>query len=228
MVLQPQTLQHIDRIFDSLDYHALGAIYCDEGGDAFWEERRGPCQELGIKLAAVLRDRLRPGGRSLYVGAGVAELPPLVMETAELHRTVAAYNLRADEVAVLNRACAGLPLEFQAKDARGADGPFDHLWIVSVLNDPECFPELGALSSGRADPVTFDPTAFAVERQAVLALAAGCMAKVARPALVTTSVEEITWITDWCERQGVPYVVEDEDYPTAIVEDQTCFIRIGA
>ena len=227
MFLQPQTLQHIDRIFDSLDYHALGAIYCDEGGDAFWEERRGPCQELGIKLAAVLRDRLRPGGRSLYVGAGVAELPPLVMETAELHRTVAAYNLRADEVAVLNRACAGLPLEFQAKDARGVDGPFDHLWIVSVLNDPECFPELGALSSGRADPVTFDPTAFAVERQAVLALAAGCMAKVARPALVTTSVEEITWITDWCERQGVPYVVEDEDYPTAIVEDQICFIRIG-
>ena len=228
MFLQPQTLQHIDRIFDSLDYHALGAIYCDEGGDAFWEERRGPCQELGIKLAAILRDRLRPGGRSLYVGAGVAELPPLVMETAELHRTVAAYNLRADEVAVLNRACAGLPFEFQAKDARGADGPFDHLWIVSVLNDPECFPELGALSSGRADPVRFDPTAFAVERQAVLALAAGCMAKVARPALVTTSVEEITWITDWCERQGVPYVVEDEDYPTAIVEDQTCFIRIGA
>ena len=228
MVLQPQTLHHIDRIFDSLDYHALGAIYCDEGGDAFWEERRGPCQELGIKLAAVLRDRLRPGGRSLYVGAGVAELPPLVMETAELHRTVAAYNLRADEVAVLNRACAGLPLEFRAKDARGADGPFDHLWIVSVLNDPECFPELGALSSGRADPVTFDPTEFAVERQAVLALAAACLAKVARPALVTTSVEEITWITDWCERQGIPYVVEDEDYPTAIVEDQLCFIRIGA
>src|SRR5437667_2317720 len=191
MFLQPQTLQHLDRIFDPLDYHALGAIYCDEGGDAFWEERRGPCQELGIKLAAVLRDRLRPGGRSLYVGAGVAELPPLVMETAELHRMVAAYNLRADEAAVLNRACAALPFEFQAKDAREAEGPFDHLWIVSVLNDPECFPELGALSSGRANPVTFDPTAFTVERQAVLALAAGCLEKVAHPALVTTSVEEI-------------------------------------
>ena len=228
MVLQPQTRRHIERIFGSLDYHVLGAIYCDEGGDAFWEERRGPCQELGIKLAAVLRDRLRPGGRSLYVGAGVAELPPLVMEAAELRRTVAAYNLRAEEVAVLNRACAGLPFEFQAADARGADGVFDHLWIVSVLNDPECFPQLGALSSGRADPVTFDPAAFAVERQAVLALAAGCLAKVARPALVTTSVEEIPWITDWCARQGVPCVVEDEDYPTALVEDPICFIRLGA
>jgi hypothetical protein len=227
MSLQQTTLASVRLLFESLDYAALGPIYCDEGGDAFWEERRGPCQELGIKLAAVLRDRLRPSGRSLYVGAGVAELPPLVMETAELHRTVAAYNLRAEEAAVLNRACIGLPFEFQAKDAREAEGLFDHLWIVSVLNDPECFPELGALSSGRANPVTFDPTAFTVERQAVLALAAGCLEKVAHPALVTTSVEEIPWITDWCERHGVPYVVEDEDYPTAIVQDPICFIRLG-
>ena len=71
MPLQPSTLQSIARIFDSLDYAALGAIYCDEGGDAFWQERRGPCQDLGIKLAEVLRDRLRPNGRSLYIGAGV-------------------------------------------------------------------------------------------------------------------------------------------------------------
>src|SRR5712691_10449608 len=105
--LEPATLHAITRIFENLDYAALGPIYCDEGGDAFWEERRGPCQELGIKLATVLRDRLRPGGRSLYVGAGVAELPPLVMETAELGRTVAAYNLRTDEAGVLNCACVG-------------------------------------------------------------------------------------------------------------------------
>ena len=227
MPLQPTTLASIACIFENLDYAALGPIYCDEGGDAFWQERRGLCQELGGKLAAVLRDRLRPGGRSLYVGAGVAELPPLVMETAELHRTVATYNLRANEAAVLNRACAALPFEFQAKDAREAEGPFDHLWIVSVLNDPECFPELGALSSGRANPVTFDPTVFTVERQAVLALAAGCLGKVARQALVTTSVDEILWITYWCERHSVPYVVEDEDYPTAIVQDPICFIRLG-
>ena len=225
--LQPATLQAIARVFDNLDYAALGPIYCDEGGDVFWEERRGPCQELGLKLAALLRDRLRPGGRSLYVGAGVAELPPLVMETTELHRTVAAYNLRAEEVAVLNGACAGLPFEVQAKDAREAEGPFDHLWIVSVLNDPECFPELGALSSGRANPVTFNPDSFTAERQDVLALAADCLEKIARPALVTTSVEEIPWITDWCERHDVTCVVEDEDYPTAIVQDPVCFIRLG-
>ena len=89
MPLHPATLQSITRIFDALDYAALGAIYCHEGGDAFWEERRGPCQELGIRLAEVLRGRLRPNGRSLYVGAGVAELPMLAMETMDLQRTVA-------------------------------------------------------------------------------------------------------------------------------------------
>ena len=225
--LQPTTLHAIARIFDSLDYAALGPIYCHEGGDAFWEERRGPCQVLGIKLAGVLRDRLPPNGRSLYVGAGVTELPMLAMETLDLHRTVEAYNLRADEVSLLNHACAGLPFEFRAKDAREAAGTFDHVWIVSVLNDPECFPELGALSSARANPVTFNPDAFAVERRAVFALAAGCLEKITRPGLVTTSVEEIPWVTDWCERQGIPCVVEDEDYPTAIVEDPVCFIRIG-
>ena len=227
MPLQPSTLHAIARTFDALDYAALGPIYCHEGGNAFWEERRGPCQVLGIKLAGVLQDRLPPNGRSLYVGAGVTELPMLAMETLDLHRTVEAYNLRADEVSLLNHACAGLPFEFRAKDAREAAGTFDHLWIVSVLNDPECFPELGALSSARANPVTFDPAAFAVERQAVFALAAGCLEKVARPGLVTISVEEIPWITDWCDRQGIPCVVEDEDYPTAIVEDPVCFIRIG-
>src|SRR5438445_13004646 len=108
--LKPATLKVITRIFDSLDYAALGSIYCDEGGDAFWQERRGPCKELGIKLAAVLRDRLRPGGRSLYVGARVAELPPLVMAPAELPRTDVAYNLLTDEAEVLNRATPTPPL----------------------------------------------------------------------------------------------------------------------
>jgi len=225
--LQLGTLRAITRIFDNLDYSSLGAIYCDEGGDVFWEERREPCQTLGIRLAEVLRARLQPKGRSLYVGAGVAEIPILAMETLELEREIAAYNLRAHEVALLNQACLGLPCTFRAEDARTALGVFDHLWLVSVLNDPECFPELGALSSGRANPVTFDPEAFVQERQIVLALAAGCLEKLARPGLVTTSVEEIPWVTDWCDRRGVPYVVEEEDYPTAIVQDPVCLIRVG-
>jgi hypothetical protein len=224
--LHAATSQAIARIFDRLDYASLGPIYCDEGGEAFWEERRGPCQDLGTRLASVLLGRLAPKGRSLFVGAGVAEIPVLVGETLELQREVVACNLRAPEVALLNQACTGMPFSFTAQDARTAMGEFDHLWMVSVLNDPECFPELSALSSGRANPVTFDPSAFTRERAAVAALAAGCLDKLARPGLVTTSVEEIPWVTDWCDRRGVPYVVEDDDYPTALVGDPICFIRL--
>ena len=225
--LQQSTLDVIARVFDTLDYSALAAIYCDEGGDVFWEERRGPAQELGIQLAEVLLGRLTPKGHSLYVGAGVAEIPALIMETLELRRAVRVCNLRAPEVALLNHACRGLPFSFRAEDARTVPGMVDHLWIVSVLDDPECFPEVGALSGGRANPVTFDPEVFITERRAVADLAAGCLEKLKRPGLVSTSVEEIPWITDWCERQGLVCIVEDEDYPTAIVGDPVCLIRVG-
>jgi hypothetical protein len=227
MSLSGETRHAITQVFDLLDYAALGVVYCDEGGDAFWAERRGPAEKLGVLLAEVLLCRLRPRGRSLYVGAGVAEIPALMMETLELGRVVQAFNLRATEVAVLNQACRDQPFNFHEADARTAQGKVDHLHIVSVLNDPECFPEVGALSSGRANPVTFNPKAFAIERRAVTALAAACLEKLDRPGLVTTSVEEIPWITDWCDRQGIGCIVEDEDYPTAIVGDPVCFIRIG-
>ncbi len=225
--LSSSTVTAISRTFKNLNYSSLGRIYCDHGGDAFWRARRGPCQKLGLKLAKVLRGRLRPRGRSLYVGAGVAEIPVLVMETMELGRSVAAYNLRAEEVPVLNAALTDNSLKFISGHAQSAIGAFDHLWIVSVLNDPERFPQLSAVSYGRANPVTFDPAAFARERKAVIRLAASCLKKLSRPGLVTTSVEEVPWITDWCVRHGVRYVVEPEHYPTAIVQDPVCLIRVG-
>lgn len=225
--LSPGTNAAIAALFKRLDYAALGRIYCDEGGDAFWKAKKSPSRTLGIKLAELLRGRLAPGGRSLYVGAGVAELSVLAMETMELGRTVVACNLREDEVAVLNRACTDVPFRFVHQDAGDVDGAFDHVWIVSVLNDPERFPELSALSYGRANPVLFDTAAFTKEHEAVVALTAHCLRKLQLPGLVTTSTEEINWITDWCLRRNVPCVVEPKSYPTATVEDPVCFIRVG-
>jgi hypothetical protein len=225
--LKPATVKAIRLVFNRLDYAALGRIYCDEGGDAFWKDRRGPCQTLGIKLAEVLLGRLKRGGRSLYVAAGVAEIPVLAMETMELGREVAAYNLRAEEVLLLNQACKGPPFQFVHGDAGTASGQYDHLWIVSTLNDPERFPELSALSYGRANPVTFDVAVFTKEREAAFALADGCLSKLTLPGLVTTSLEEIPWIVDWCTKRSIPCVIEEEDYPTAIVEDPVCLVRIG-
>jgi hypothetical protein len=225
--LQTATGATIAAIFKRLDYSILGRIYCDEGGDAFWKAKRGPCQRLGIKFAETLRSRLAWGGRSLYVGAGVAELPMLAVETMELGRTVTACNLREDEVETLNRACDGLPFRFSYQDAGDVDGAFDHVWIVSVLNDPERFPELSALSYGRANPVQFDVAAFTKERAEVVALADRCLRKLQLPSLVTTSTEEINWVTDWCQKRNIACVVEPKSYPTAVVEDPMCLIRIG-
>lgn len=225
--IRNSTRHVIASVFDHLDYQKLGPIYCYEGGDEFWQAKRRPCERLGINISKVLLRKLPRGGRSLYVGAGVAELPCLLTEAIELHRQVEPYNLRRSEVAVLNRACRGTPVTFRASTAEKAKGVFDHLWIVSVLNDPERFPDLSPLSYGNANPVTFNPTRFERQRRIVRAIVNHCMTKLTLPGLVTTSTEEVVWIADWCHRQNIPYHVERKQYPTALVGDPICFIRVG-
>jgi hypothetical protein len=221
------TRRLVTEVYGRLDYEALGSVYCYEGGDEFWRAKRGPCEQLGSLAAALLRKKLTRGGRSLYVGAGVAELPALIMETINLDRRVEPYNLRKAEVAALNHACHSIPVTFHAIDVARAKGRFDHLWIVSVLNDPERFPYLSPLSYGRGNPLTLDPLKFAQERRIVRALVARCMGKLARPGLVSTTTEEVIWIAEWCHRHRVPYLVGKRYYPTALVGDPICFIQIG-
>ncbi|HEU4686242.1 MAG TPA: hypothetical protein VFS39_17170 [Nitrospira sp.] len=225
--ISPGTKSAIDEIFQLLPYRVLGSVYCYEGGREFWRRKREPCRRLGLRIAGALIRRLRPHGRSLYVGAGVAELPALLAETLELGRLVCPYNLRRVEVASLNRACGESPVRFRACDAGTAPGRYDHLWMVSVLNDPERFPELSRLSYGRADPATFNLVRFRRERQVVQDLVARCLGKLSVPGLVTTSTEEVVWIAQWCHRKQIPYLVERRQYPTALVGDPLCFIRIG-
>ncbi|HET9962764.1 MAG TPA: hypothetical protein VFQ34_10555, partial [Nitrospiraceae bacterium] len=78
----------IATVFDRLDYQALGYIYCDEGGDEFWKAKRQQCRRMGTKLGLTLLSRLKTGGASLYVGAGVAEIPLILLERMELGRSV--------------------------------------------------------------------------------------------------------------------------------------------
>ena len=227
-LLSRSTRAAIARIFAHLDYKKLGPVYCYEGGEEFWQAKRRPCERLGSRIARALSDRLDPHGRSLYVGAGVAELPPLLMEALDLHREVEPYNLRRTEVTAINRACRSLPVRFHSLDAAKAKGRFDHLWMVSVLNDPERFPHLAPLSYGTADPVTFDPRQFEQQRRIVRSIVDRVMPKLSLPGLVTTSTEEVVWIADWCHRKNIPYLVEREQLPTALVGDPVCFMRIGA
>lgn len=225
--LAPATRRLVTEVYGCLDYDALGPVYCYEGGDEFWHVKRGLCERLGSQVAALLKKKLRRDGRSLYVGAGVSELPALIMETVELSRKVEPYNLRRAEVSALNSACHSIPLTFHAIDATRAKGRFDHLWMASVLNDPERFPHLSPLSYGRGDPLTLDPLKFGRERRTVRALVASCMSKLTRPGLVTTTTEEVIWIAEWCHLHQVPYQVGKHYYPTALVGDPICFIQIG-
>lgn len=227
-LLSRPTRAAIAKIFAQLNYKALGPVYCYEGGDEFWQAKRKPCERLGNRIARALADRLAPHGRSLYVGAGVAELPPLLMETLDLRREVEPYNLRRTEVTAINQACRSLPVRFHRLDAAKAKGRFDHLWMVSVLNDPERFPHLAPLSYGTADPVTFDPRRFEQQRRTVRSIVDQVMPKLSLPGLVTTSTEEVVWIADWCHRKNIPYLVEREQFPTALVGDPVCFMKIGA
>lgn len=227
-LLSRSTRAAITRSFAHLDYKKLGPVYCYEGGGEFWQAKRRPCERLGNRIARALSDRLGPHGRSLYVGAGVAELPPILMETLDLQREVEPYNLRRTEVTAINRACRSLPVRFHNLDAAKAKGRFDHLWMVSVLNDPERFPHLAPLSYGTADPVTFDPRQFEQQRRIVRSIVDRVMPKLSLPGLVTTSTEEVVWIADWCHRKNIPYLVEREQLPTALVGDPVCFMKIGA
>ena len=226
--LQPSTRRIIRTVFRALDYKALGPIYCEEdGGEAFWQAYRGPCERVGVKLARALKGRLSLGGRSLYVGAAIAEIPMIIMEIKDLGRNVSAHNLRQKEVEIIHRASGSLFQCLMTNDAQSAPGAFDHIWMVSVLNDPERFPQLSALSYGRANPTTFDPTLFKRERSSVQTIVKKTLKKLTNPGLITTSVEEIPWITQWCNDQAIAYHVGEEDYPTAIVGDPICFIEIG-
>ncbi len=226
--LRPRTRQVIREVFAKLDYTVLGDVYCEEGGEAFWKVHKKKCRTMGIRIGEALKQRLPQKGKSLYVGAGVAELPMLVLETLELNRTIQAHNLREQEVDVLNQACAGLPFTIHATGAQTARGTVDHLWIASVFNDPECFPETSALAYGRADPVRFDPAAFQWERTQIRELLDACLPKLSRPGILSTTVEEVTWITDWLTRHRVLFHVEEQLYPTALVGDPLCFIRLEA
>lgn len=225
--LSRSTRQAIANVFNHLDYKRLESVYCYEGGDEFWRSKREPCRRLGTKVAEALVGKLSRGGRSLYIGAGVAELPVLIAESIDRERDVEPYNLRRSEVTILNRVCHDLPVRFFARDASSVRGRFDHLWMVSVLNDPERFPHLSPLSYGRADPVSFNLVEFQKERRIVQTIVDRCMPKLDVPGLVTTSTEEVVWIADWCHRYKVPYRVSRKHYPTALVGDPICFIQVG-
>jgi hypothetical protein len=219
-------------VLDALDPAEVGALYCEGDGAAWFTEQRGSLEECGGAWAKALQQRLAGGGRSLYVGAGIAELTAMLAEIEELGRTVVATNLRARECELLGRAlaAAGVPperLRIEAVDARAAAarGTFDHVAVVSVLTDPETWPVVSGVAYGRLPPVLLDIAAFEAERRSIRELVAAVCSALTLPGWVTTTVEEVSWFADWAEGRAV-VEADDEILESALVGDPIGFLQL--
>jgi hypothetical protein len=226
------------RVFERLDWEALEDVYLhggapNERSPKFWEEHRPTAIELGDALARRLLRELPRGGASLWVGAGVAEVPVLLAEVMLHGREVVATNLRARECEVLNAAllteAPDLPVRFVAEDARtvAAGRTFDHVGCISVFTDPETWPLLSDVAYGRIAPVQIDIELFAAERERARALAAGLFARLQRPGIVTTTAEEVAWFLEQARAAGATVDASEDLVETAIVGDPVGFLTIA-
>lgn len=216
----------------ALDPRAIGEVYCDHGGERFWRERRDDVVTLGRDLGKALLLRVPRGGASLWVGAGIAELPVLLGEVLLHERRVTATNLRVRECelldAALRRAAPDVPLRFEPVDAREAapGETFDHVGCVSVFTDPETWPQLSGVAYGRMAPVQLDVERFTAERDQARALAAALFARLSRPALVTTTAEEVAWFLEQAAKAGRHADAGEELFASAVVGDAIGFLAV--
>ena len=159
------------RVFDAIDWRALGTVYFNEDGESEWQQRRGKLLETGFEWARSLLRRLPADGCSLHVGAGVAEIPVLIAETCVRGRTVKAVNLRRRECEILGAALRRHHLadkiRIEPVDAAEivAGVTYDHLGCVSLFTDPETWSHLSEVTYGRVPAVQIDIHQFAAERE---------------------------------------------------------------
>lgn len=219
-------------VLDCLDWAVLGDVYFHEDGEQELRDRRKAVLGCGMALAELLVPQLPRGGASLWVGAGLAELPVLLAEALRGDRTVVAANLRVVECEALNQALAAAvpnaPLRFCAEDARtAAPGQvFDHLGCVSLFTDPESWPLLSDIAYGRIPPVLIDVDQFVAERDAARGLATALFERLRRPGLVTTTAEEVSWFLEQADRVGASIEAGEELVEAAIVGDPIGVLRV--
>ena len=221
-----------ERVLERLDWQALGEIYFHWGGEQFWQQRLPQVVALGEQLGMRLLQQVPKHGASLWVGAGVAELPVLLAEVLLHERTVVAANLRERECEVMNAgllaAAPDVGLRFTAGDARTVEPgrSFDHLGCISVFTDPEIWPVISDVAYGRVAPVQLDVERFMAECEATRAVAKGLFARLARPGLVTTSAEEVAWFLEQAEAHGATVEASEDLVETAVVGDPVGFLTV--
>lgn len=186
------------RLDDEIDWDVCASVYCEGDATGFFSpERREAVLDAGLKLGADVAEALgnRPG-RSLYVGAAIAELAPILMEAIVLGRDVRWQTLKSAESTELARALGAvdgsLPRPAFAR-WRGSDvGPCDHIWMTSVLTDPDAFPALhDRLYRRQGTTEAVKGGHPKAERARAAELIEECLFAAAHETLLTTTDEEL-------------------------------------
>lgn len=214
-----------------LDWERLGRAYCEgDGTDFFDDELRERWLDVGLQIGATLAEALNGSrGRSVYVGAALAEVPTMLVESIVLGRDVVWINLPGDEIDELARVMQlvaekfGIALpapSFESLESlpRGA---FDHVWMVSVLTDPDHFPALHDELYERHGTELATGRGSLVEDRERAERLVGSMLELAAPAaLITTTDEELEIARSMMEASKSTLNPILADHVSAIVGDQ--------
>ncbi len=208
--------------WERIDWPLLEGLYCEDDGAGFFgpTERQGVL-EAALAFAADLGQTLRAGGGSRYVGAGVAELIPMLAEVMLLGRRVEVDTLPGPEPEELDRVLAGLEAEAGRSlprfgGPRPSGGRWDHLWLASVLTDPEAFPALHLELYQRGRP---SAGALRSDTERAEALLGRSVAGLADGSFVTTSEEEFAFVNRALAARGLEATLPRRGRLSPIVGD---------
>jgi hypothetical protein len=218
-----------------LDWELLGRSYCEGDGSEFFDAKlRARIRDTGMRFAEDIGRALGDArGRSLYLGAEIAELPLILAEHLVLGRRVEWLNIECAQTTELVRAIravgARLAVELPEPRVRALaeiePESCDHLWMVSVLTDPDSFPALhDALYERAGGPLATGRGSLDDERKRAQALVEELLDRAAPRCVLSTSDEERGLIELLAARRGWTLEFARGGRLTAIVGDR---VRIG-
>lgn len=220
---------------EELDWELLGRSYCEgDGSDFFGAALRESILDTGMRFAEDVGKALGESrGRSLYLGAEIAELPVILAEHFVLGREVEWLNIECVQTTELVRALDAvgarlgvvLPRPSTRAPAEIAAASCDHLWMVSVLTDPDGFPALhDALYERTGGPLATGRGSLAEERARAEALVESLLDRAAPSCVFSTSDEERALVEPLVARRGWKLEFGRGGRLSAIVGDR---VRIG-
>lgn len=218
-----------------LDWDLLGRESCEgDGSELFDPAMRERILETGLLLAGDLGNVLGDAtGASLYLGAEVAELAPMLAEHLVLGRRIEWLNVESpitrELVRALNAASARLGVELPRPSFRDvteiAPESCNHLWMVSVLTDPDHFPALHDVLYARSNTTLATGRGNLIDDRARAEQIVEAVFDRATPSCVlTTTDEERTIVEPLVARRGWSLEFSPGGRVSAVVGDR---VRIG-